>query len=157
MKLLCDTVVRYRLKSCASSARAVKSTVALGRHPPNKPGAELFLIVFTPSNKTGTRYKITDNIERIYSKYVHEGKATISIQQPEHDLMIRCDAVQLKCFLHALRLGLDGKSLPNSAMQTLATTAIPASSHPVTKMTILDRSQYPVRALPRTLNTLTVG
>lgn len=157
MKLLCETMVRYRLSSGASTARAVKSTVALGRHPPNKPDAKLFLILFTQANKTGTRYKITGNINRIFTKFAHEGKATISLLQPEHDLHIRCDAIQLKCFLHALRLGLDGKSLPNGSMQTLATTAIPQSSHPVTTMTILERSQFPVRSLPRTLKNLTVG
>lgn len=157
MKLLCETVVRHRLSSGASTARAVKSTVALGRHPPNKTDAELFLILFTQANKTGTRYKITDNVKCIFTKFVHEGKATISLHQPEHDLLIRCDAVQLKCFLNALRLGLDGKSLLNRSMQTLATTAFPQSSHPITKLTILKRCDYPDRALPRTLKTLTVG
>lgn len=157
MKLLCETVVRYRLSPGTSTARALKSTVALGRHPPNKQDAELFLILFTATNKTGTRYKITSNIERIFTKFLHEGKATISLRQPEHDLQIRCDFVQLKCFLHALRLGLEGKSLQNREIQTLAATAIPPSAHPITKMTILSRGDYPLRGLPRTLKALTVG
>lgn len=132
--------------------RAVKSTVVLGRHPPNKPDAELFLIVYKQSKQTGERYKITANVKGIFTKFLHEGKTTISLHKPEHDLLIQGDAAELKSFMHAMHIFLDDKSLQIPAMQTL--TAFPKST--VKKMKILDRSRYPGRALPPTLKSLTV-
>lgn len=168
MKILCETSIQYRTAATSAvpstSGRPQKSTLALGMHPPNNAdNAELYLMLFTSSNKTGTRYKVRNNLERVFTKFVVQGKATLSLRQPAHDLQIRCDAVQLRCFLNALKLGLDGKRAAgdpqqsNVAMSTLATTAIPASAHPVTKLMIKSRADYPLRGLPKTLRVLHVN
>lgn len=157
MKLLCDTLVRHR-STQTGGGRNVKSTIALGHHPPGQPTADVFIIIFTAINKTGTRYKLTKNIQRIFTKFVNEGKATISLLQPDHDILIRCDPLQLKCFLHKLRIALEGKSDQNRVgLSSLSATAIPTTAHPVTKMSIQRRGDYPVRGLPRTLKTLSVS
>lgn len=164
MKLLCETAVQYRQQASVSSStasagggRSQKSTLALGQHPPNKENAELFMILFTTANQTGTRYKVTGNLEKVFVKFVHQGKATISLKQPPHDVQIRCDAVQLKCFLQALKLGLEGKSASKMGIGSLAITPIPKASHPVTKLVVTSRGDYPVRGLPKTLKTLIVN
>lgn len=115
------------------------------------------MILFTTANQTGTRYKVTGNLEKVFMKFVHEGKATISLKNPPHDVQIRCDAVQLKCFLQALKLGLEGKSASKMGLGSLAVTPVPKSSHPVTKLIVTARSDYPVRGLPKTLKTLIVN
>lgn len=177
MKLLCETSVQYRNTGTtpagsgpAKSARPQKSTLALGVHPPNNAdNAELFLMLFTAANKTGTRYKVRDNLERVFTKFVAQGKATLSLRQPAHDVQIRCDAVQLRCFLSALKLGLAGKHGADPAaaaaeqkgpavrLASLATTAIPASAQPVTKLVVRSRGDYPLRGLPKTLRVLQVN
>lgn len=167
MKLLCETAVQYRQQattvsstgtaSVSSAGRCQKSTLALGQHPPNKENAELFMILFTSANQTGTRYKVTGNLEKVFVKFLHQGKATISLKQPPHDLQIRCDAVQLKCFLQALKLGLEGKSASKMGIGSLAITPIPKTSYPVTKLVVTSRGDYPVRGLPKTLKTLVVN
>lgn len=174
MKLLCDTTVQYRQVNGSAggpAGRTQKSTLALGVHPPHSEDAELFLILFTAACKTGTRYKVRDNLERVFTKFLADGKATISLKQPAHDLQIRCDAVQLRCFLQALKLGLQGKKVDAEAevsaagaarppvvrLGSLATTAIPASAHPVTKLVVRSRGDYPLRGLPKTLRTLQVN
>lgn len=163
MKLLCDTIVRCR-STQTGGGRNIKSTIALGQYPPagqqNVPAAtNVFIIIFTAVNKTGTRYKLTKNIHRVFTKFVNEGKATISLLQPDHDILIHTgDSLQLKCFLQKMRIALDGKADQNRVgLSSLAATAIPQTAHPITKMVIQRRSDYPVRGLPRTLKTLTVS
>lgn len=174
MKLLCETTVQYRQGNGMPSGpagRSTKSTLALGTHPPNSENAELFIILFTPACMTGTRYKVRDNLERVFTKFLAEGKATISLKQPAHDLQIRCDAVQLRCFLQALKLGLQGKKVDQQSVAgnggakpptsirlgSLTTTAIPLSAHPVSKLVVRSRGDYPLRGLPKTLRTLQVN
>lgn len=158
MKLLCETVVQYRLAAAsATAARAQKSTLALGQHPPDKENAELFMILFTPNNKMGMRYKVSNNLEKVFVKFVDQGKATISLKQPPHDVQIRCDAVQLKCFLQALKLAMAGKSTSKLGLGTLVTMPIPQSSHPITKLVVRSRSDYPLRGIPKSLKTLIVN
>lgn len=156
MKLLCNTVLVNRqcphLKSSSS-----KSTLALGFHPPGKENAELFIIHFTVKNKTGVRYKVKDNLERVFTNFVKDGKATISFKVPEHNILITCDPVQLKCFLNALKLGLENKREMNKiGIGTLSMTPIPARNVPSDKMIIQNRSEYPVKGFPRNLKFLSI-
>lgn len=156
MKLLCETRVYNRRSSGEKRSCFLKSTLLLRQDPPNKKNAELFLIRSTrKQNNTGTRYKLNRNVQRIHTNFVHEVKATISLLQPEHDLMIRSDDVQLNGFVHAMRLGLSGNTLPIDEM--LATTPFLKSKPPITRMKIFQLSKYPLRGFPSTLQTLAVG
>lgn len=139
----------------------VKATLAVGfntsaKDANGKSNKELEIILFTPQDKTGTRYKVKDNVERIFTKFLKDGKATISFKQPAENLMIKCDPIQLKGFLQTLKLGLEGKDSINLRMNIAAATAIPQKSQPQTKMNITNRGDYPTKGFPRTLKSLTI-
>lgn len=158
MKIVCETSVLNRLAPNVTS-RFQQSTVAMGVHPPgSKDPNDIFIIHFSATNKTGTRYRIKRNIEQVFTKFINDGKTTISFKQPQHNLQIRCDTVQLKCFLQTLRNAIEGKvELQKLGLSSLAVTAVPQSKMPVKKMMILRPGEYPVKGLPRTLTSLTIS
>lgn len=157
MKILCDTTLYNRYNATSNGMRAQKATIAIGLHPPNKENSELFLLHFTPTNKTGTRYKLKTNIEKVFAKFCAEGKTTISFKEPPHDLQIKCDPVQLKCFLQTLKLAMTGQyDRQKLCLSSIAATAIPSTAHPTTKLVIRSRGEFPLKGLPRTLTSLHV-
>lgn len=159
MKLICEISVYNRLAPHVKP-RSQQSTLALGYHPPGagKDAENLFLIHFTAINKVGTRYKLHRNIEKVFTKFVQDGKTTISLKQPPHDLQIRCDPIQLKAFLQTFKSALEGKLDPTKpSLSTLAVTGVPKKAVPVKSMTILTPSDYPLKGLPKTLTTLNVS
>lgn len=156
MKIICEIVVHNRLVPHEKS-RFQRSTLALGYHPPNTKDVDnLFIIHFSATNKTGIRYKIKRNIEKFFTKFVNDGKTTISFMQPPHDLMIRCDPIQLKCFLKTFKLAMEGNAAA-IGLSSLAVTPVPQKLMPVKKLSILASSDYPVKGLPMTLVQLNVS
>ena len=157
MKILCEAqVVNRKLPHLVT--RSVKSTLAIGFHPAGKENSELFIIHFTPQNPNGTRYKIKQNLLRIYTKYINDGKATISFIVPEHNVQINCNPLQLKCFLQSLKLGLQGKNEINKlGMSSLATSAISPKLHPVRSLVIARRADFPVKGIPKSVERLTIS
>lgn len=156
MRIVCEASVQNRLAPNVIP-RLQQSTVAVGIHPPNsKDPDNVFIIHFSTTNKNGTRYKIKRNIDQVFTKFVTDGKTTISFKQPQHNLQIRCDPVQLKCFLRTLKMAIEGKAPQNLGLSSLAVTAVPQKNLPMKKMTITKPSEYPMKGLPRTLQTLIV-
>ncbi|XP_013098471.2 leucine-rich repeat protein 1 [Stomoxys calcitrans] len=161
MKILCETQVQNRLTQSNKTPRMVKATLAVGFNTSAKDNTgqcskELEIILFTPQEKMGTRYKVKNNIEKMFTKFLKDGKATISFKQPAENLMIKCDPIQLKGFLQTLKLGLEGKDSLNLRMNIAAATPIPQKSQPQTKMNITSRGDYPTKGFPRTLKSLTI-
>lgn len=157
MKIVCEASVHNRLAPNVNS-RPQQSTIAIGVHPPGSKDPEnVFVIHFPTTKSTGTRYKIKRNIEQVFTKFMNDGKATISFKQPQHNLLIRCDPVQLKCFLRTLKMAIEGNVDPQKlGLSSLAVTPVPRSNLPAKKMTITKPGEYPVKGLPRTLISLTV-
>lgn len=156
MKIICEVSVHNRLAPHVKS-RSQQSTLALGYHPPNTKDVDnLFIIHFSTTNKTGTRYKIKRNIEKVFTKFVDDGKTTMSFKQPPHDLMIRCDPSQLKYFLKAFKLAMVGKA-DAIGLSSLAVTPVPQKMIPVRKLKILAPSDYPPNGLPMSLVELNVS
>ncbi|XP_037821498.1 leucine-rich repeat protein 1 [Lucilia sericata] len=162
MKILCETQVINRLTQTSKAPRMVKATLAVGFNTSAKDSngqskKDLEIIHFTPQDKTGKRYKVKNNIEKMFTKFLKDGKATISFIQPAENLMIKCDPIQLKGFLQTLKLGLEGKDSINLRMNIAAATAIPQKSQPQTKLSVLNRGDYPTKGFPRTLKSLTIS
>lgn len=163
MKILCETQVSNRQTQVNRTPRMVKATLAVGYHQTSKTSncngnsKSLEIVHFTPQQKTGVRYKVSNNVEKVFTKYIQDGKATISFIQPPENLMIKCDPIQLKGFLQTLRLGLEGKDSINLRLNIAAATAISQKSQPQVKMTILNRGDYPTKGFPRTLKQLTIS
>lgn len=158
MKLICEISVYNRLAPNVKP-RSQQSTLALGYHPPGAANVSenLFLIHFTSINKSGTRYNIKRNVEKVFTRFIDDGKVTISLKQPPHDLHIRCDPMQLKVFLKLFKLALEGKYESNKlGLSTLAVAGVPKKSMPVKKLTITSPADYPIHGLPKTLVSLNV-
>lgn len=158
MKLSCETSVLHRINQINTKSRTLKSTIVLAAHPPNGEKSEILLILFTAQNKTGQRYKIKNNIKKLFTRCINDGKMTISIIEPEHDILIKSEPIQLKCFLKILSLGLEGKhKTERIGLSSIMSTPIASNAHPKTKMIITSRGDYPVKGFPRTLEQLKVS
>lgn len=92
MKIVCETCVVNRSKPHVKS-RSVKSTLAVGKN--NKENSKVFLLLISPQNKSGSRYDLSNNISKIFTKFISEGKCTISLKLPEADIQIKADPVQV--------------------------------------------------------------
>ena len=108
----------------------------------------------TTFSKSIIFFQINENIEQVFTKFVNEGKATIRLKEPPVDINIQCDAIQLKSFLHVLKLGLSNKidhkilTLSNLNPKTL-------KAAPKTKIVIRQPSDYPVlQGFPRVTEEL---
>lgn len=158
MKIVCEASVQNRLAPHVKPRRQ-QSTIAIGIHPPgSKDPDHIFIIHFSASNKNGQRYKIKRNIEKVFTACINDGKTTISFKNPEHNLLILADPLQLKNFLKVLKLAIEGNIEPQKlGLSTLAVTAVPKSNLPVKKMSILKPSELPVKGLPRTLESLVIS
>lgn len=116
MKLQCQVEVVNRLHSTLNirtNGKYLKSTLALGKEP--KSETEYFILHFSSVNKSGLKYRVKC-IKQVFVKCLNEGKATIRFEEPPHDLCIKCEAIQLKCFMRLLKQCITGeaKDLPES-------------------------------------------
>ena len=54
------------------------------------------LSLATSRNKSGTKYRVTDNLEQVFAKFVSQGKMTVRFKQPQHDLCFTGEARHLE-------------------------------------------------------------
>lgn len=157
MKLLCTiSIVNRNLSSLNVNPKKkhAKSTLALCK---KSKSSEFCIIHFTEQNKLGTRYDITDNINAVLTKFLNEGKTTIQFKVPAHDLYIQADTIQLKGFLHLLRNAIEKKPTGVQLQKYSSMAVQPAKKIAPTKLTIMKRSDYPIKGLPRTLEELHIN
>lgn len=99
-------------------------------------------------------FQINNNVDKIYTKFINEGKATISFIEPPHDLIIQSDKIQLKSFIHILKLAIIKKVDP-SVLDISNLNPKCMSSAPKTKVVINKSSEYPtLEGFPRTTEEL---
>ncbi|CAH2003616.1 unnamed protein product [Acanthoscelides obtectus] len=156
MKIACSVFVTNRLYSTVSlnkQRRYQKSTLALCKHPNNN---EYCMILFSGQDKTGTKYKLQNNIKQVLTKFVNEGKCTFQFKQPEHDIYVTGDVVQLKGFLHLFRRILENK-ISDKELSVSSMSVMPIKETAQTKLTITKRSDYPLKGFPRTLEELHIN
>ncbi|XP_011304389.1 leucine-rich repeat protein 1 [Fopius arisanus] len=153
MKINCNVEVVNR-SVCAPRKKAQRSCLAIGRQ--SVKSNELHLLLQTLQNKLGTKYKIDENIEKVFTKFVNNGKTTIRLKEPPHDLNIQCDPILLKSFLRTLELGVT-KKLNASVLCVSNMNAKNIAQAPKTKVTIKSKSDYPVlEGFPRTTEELNI-
>lgn len=175
MKLICSVRTNNRQVcplSVTGNNKHVKSTLVLCKHPNS---SQYYMIHFSVHSKTGTKYEIKNNIQKVLTRFLDEGKATVQFVKPPHDLYVQADAIQLRAFLQLLRKILEGKLTGKEVCSSLAVMPGPAKG-PATKLVITSRSQYPMKGnylqlklfiksfadvyfigFPRTLETLKIN
>ncbi|XP_025989436.1 leucine-rich repeat protein 1 isoform X2 [Solenopsis invicta] len=122
---------------------------------------DVCLYLQTRQNKRGTKYQITKNIERVFTKFVDNGKITIRLTQPSHDLIIQSDTIQLKNFLRLLNLIISGHSQRYNSLvkQCTLTSDVSFNSNEFSvgkvKVVVKKKSEYPtLQGFPRTTQEL---
>ncbi|NXW52344.1 LLR1 protein, partial [Nyctiprogne leucopyga] len=150
MRLQCEVeVVSRLLPTCGlrGRGRGTRALLSLGR-PPGRArgdGGGVYLMVCTARDRVGARYKVQENIERFFTRFVEEGKATVRLREPAVDVCLsKANASNLKNFLSAVRLAHQGTNigaLPLSALVPAKTSEV---EKPKTKMIITSRRDYPL-------------
>uniref|UniRef100_A0A1Q3EVJ7 Putative leucine-rich repeat protein n=1 Tax=Culex tarsalis TaxID=7177 RepID=A0A1Q3EVJ7_CULTA len=171
MKLICETCVVNRSAPPSGGKRPFQKTIlAVGNDKKSSSSSseEPVIMLITNSNKSGTRYGLRKNVGKIFTRFLAEGKATISFQIPEHDVQIKSEVVQLTGFLKVLRSVLGGggpgapvetPKLPCLSMVNKKTSSVLAASNKVlaTKCVIKSRSEYPLKGFSRNLISLQIS
>ena len=117
------------------------------------------MTVTTARSKQGARYRVTGNVERVFSKFISQGKLTVRFTQPQHDICLAGEPKQLAMIAEIVSGGGSPatgsqalKSATPAGVATLSRVAIPK-----TKMCISSRADYPVTTrFPDTLTQLKV-
>lgn len=100
-------------------------------------------------------FQIKDNVEKIFSQFVNEGKSTIRFKEPPHDLMIIANNIQLKNFLLFLKKVCTNevKNVPEISKITIPQVKTASTN----KMEIKTKSEYPIlKGFPTNLQVLIV-
>ncbi|CAH2242414.1 jg7693 [Pararge aegeria aegeria] len=156
MKLHCEVEVINRVHSSLnirSNAKYLRSTLALGKEPKNV--QEYFILHFSSVNKNGTKYKVKC-MKQVFVKCLNEGKVTLRFEEPPHDLCIKSEVIQLKSFMRLLKSCITGDT-KDLKLSNLSSIGITSKDIAPTKLTINNRSEFPVKGFPRTLKFLYIN
>ncbi|KAL2304140.1 hypothetical protein Nmel_009434 [Mimus melanotis] len=184
MRLQCEVEVLSRLlPTCGlrGRGRAARALVSLGR-PPGAAGAGIYLMVCTARDRGGARYKVgaaaaaaggtcwgcpgrplsplcpqvQQNVERLFTRFVEEGKATVRLREPAVDLCLsKANVINLKTFLSAVRLAHQGNDTGVLPLSPLVPAKNSDVEKPKTKMIITSRRDYPLtKSFPFSLEHL---
>ncbi|RZF43652.1 hypothetical protein LSTR_LSTR009249 [Laodelphax striatellus] len=158
MKLHCVVEVNNRLlpSLALNSRRGQKSTLRIASNGTTSDSA--VILHQTNDNVSGTVYKIANNIETVFSRFISEGKSTIRLKVPKVDLAIKADPLELKCFLKTLACMLRKDSPVSKLPQLYDAIALKlAPTQKKTKLVIASVSEFPAGRYPTTLTTLQIN
>ncbi|XP_070577246.1 leucine-rich repeat protein 1-like [Ptychodera flava] len=163
MRLTCDIDIASRLlpsQGLAGKSKSIRASLSIGKRPgtDSKEGV-IFLLVCTAKDKTGTKYRLKDNVEQFFTKFIAEGKATVRLKDPQQDLRInKADPVQLKNFLSAIRLAHQNTGLDKLQLTPLTKAKTSQVEKPQTRMVVMKQRDYPLtKAFPSTLESLKIS
>ncbi|XP_056332424.1 leucine-rich repeat protein 1, partial [Danio aesculapii] len=102
MKLQCDVeVINRMLPSCGlkSKGRSSRAVLSIGRpekeraaHSTGSNGGTgssgLHLLICTNRDRSGAKYKLKENVEKFFTWFVEEGKATVRLKEPAIDICL---------------------------------------------------------------------
>lgn len=152
MKLHCKVEVHNRISPLTLKRKSQRSLLTIGRQPAK---TDSYIFLQTLQNKQGVKYKIVNNVEQIFMKFINDGKATIRLIEPCHDLIIQGDATQLRSFLRVLKLVLSKKyDLSVPVVSNLNPKSI--CSQPNTKVVVKKMSKYSSTGFPKGTTELLV-
>ncbi|KAH9496169.1 Leucine-rich repeat protein 1 [Bulinus truncatus] len=159
MRLKCEVQVTNRLLpvlNIRKPGRSAFTYVSVGRKPGHKDG-RIYLLLCTSQNRSGTHYLLEKNVEQIFSKFVHEGKATVRLLSPPDDISFnKVDPNQLSVFIKIIKLAAEGKPFSEKALSTLSPASAKDMAKPITSLHVASPSQYP-SCFPKSLQELMVN
>uniref|UniRef100_A0A2L2YNF8 Leucine-rich repeat protein 1 n=1 Tax=Parasteatoda tepidariorum TaxID=114398 RepID=A0A2L2YNF8_PARTP len=157
MKITCGVEVGNRNASSVKNKKHSVATLALCPKTKKKElqsDEDIYLILCTHQSPRGTKYKIFNNVDKLFTKFINEGKATIRFKAPPHDVIIsKADPLQLKAFLHGVGLTIVGQASKKIRFSQPPTKV----DRPKQKLAIMKRSDYPIKnGFPDSLTWLQV-
>jgi hypothetical protein len=133
--------------------KKIKSHVAIGKKPLEDGKKELFIMVSNTQQRQGMKFPIMGNIEP-----VNEGKTTIRFKEPENDLCIHGDPIEVKSFLSVLKKVLSGQDVEKLTLSALQPLSNKQIAGPKRKLSVAKRSEYPVKeGFPQTLTHIRIN
>ncbi|XP_023932880.1 leucine-rich repeat protein 1 [Lingula anatina] len=165
MRITCEADIGNRLLpsfNMRGKTKFTRTQLSVGKKPSasgeSKEGV-VYLMMCTAKDRNGTKYVLKNNIEQLFMKFIDEGKATIRLKDPPHDICLcKADPIQLKSFLNVVKVGALGRDLGNITLSTLAPASAKQVEKPKTRMTILKRKDYPLTTgFPSSLEFLTIN
>ncbi|XP_076156662.1 leucine-rich repeat protein 1 [Alosa pseudoharengus] len=163
MKLQCDVEVinrmlpTYGMKGRGKGARAVLS---IGRHvDKTTQRSSIYLLICTAKDRAGSKYKLKENIEKFFTMFMDEGKATVRLKEPAVDICLsKADANSLKNFLSAARLAHRGNDADSMPLSTLTPVRARDVEKPKKKLVVVSKKDYPLTSnFPYSLEHLQVS
>nr|XP_039249853.1 leucine-rich repeat protein 1-like [Styela clava] len=156
MRLVCS-VASINLEAASrgfGANKGVRSTLSVFKKEENT-----FLMWCTTKNKHGSRYKLHNNVEKIFSRMLSEGKATIRLKDPHLDLCVSgANSIDLQRLVNAIKVASTGQSLLGRGVLS---SAEPVQNRviqkPKTKLMVNSKQRYPLlEGFPSTLEQLAV-
>ncbi|NWU34019.1 LLR1 protein, partial [Hylia prasina] len=100
--------------------------------------------------------QVQQNVERLFTRFVEEGKATVRLREPAVDLCLsKANVINLKTFLSAVRLAHQGNDTGVLPLSPLVPAKNSDVEKPKTKMIITSRRDYPLtKSFPFSLEHL---
>ncbi|XP_062919431.1 leucine-rich repeat protein 1 isoform X2 [Mobula hypostoma] len=165
MKLQCEVEVINRMLptfGMRNRGKGNRAVLSIGKHHDRgikNNSATIQLLICTIKDKSGCKYKLKENIEQFFTKFVDEGKATIRLKEPAVDVCLnKADVNNLRNFLSALRLAHRGSEIDTISLSNLAPVKTSEVEKPKTKMVITSRKDYPITTnFPYSLELLQVS
>lgn len=147
--------------------KAVRSSIALGKKASakcDKNDPKVFLVISSLANRTGTKFGVSANVQKVFNRCADQGMCTIRLIAPAKDIVIsKADPVQLKAMLNLMKCALMAKNDEELDAINLTSAALnPASLSQVTKpkekLIICDKRDYPItKNFPASLSILRVN
>ncbi|XP_053701549.1 leucine-rich repeat protein 1 [Synchiropus splendidus] len=163
MKLQCDVEVVHRMLptyGMKSRGKGTRAVLSIGKHLDKKgERSNVYMMICTAKDRAGSKYKLKDNIERFFTFFVDEGKATVRLKEPAIDVCLsKADVNSLKNFLSAARLADKGSDTSSLPLSTLTPVRARDVEQPKKKLSIVSKKDYPLTSnFPYSLEQLTVS
>ncbi|XP_062863890.1 leucine-rich repeat protein 1 [Trichomycterus rosablanca] len=163
MKLQCDVEVINRMLptfGMRNKGRGCRAVLSIGKHvDKTSQRTNVYLLICTAKDRSGSKYKLKENIEKFFTGFVEEGKATVRLKEPAVDVcMSKADANSLKNFLSAARLAHQGGDTDSLTLSTLTPVRARDVEKPKKKLTITSKKDYPLTSsFPYSLEQLQVS
>ncbi|KAK7904345.1 hypothetical protein WMY93_016952 [Mugilogobius chulae] len=163
MKLQCDVeVVNRQLPTYGMKARGkgTRAVLSIGKQmDKTSQRSNVCMLICTAKDRAGSKYKLKGNIEKFFTWFVEEGKATVRLKEPAVDICLsKADPNSLKSFLSAARLADRGSETSSLPLSTLTPVRARDVEQPKKKLSILSKKDYPLTSnFPYSLEQLQVS
>ncbi|KAE8289959.1 Leucine-rich repeat protein 1 4-1BB-mediated-signaling molecule 4-1BBlrr LRR-repeat protein 1 [Larimichthys crocea] len=100
MKLQCDVEVVNRMLptfGMKSRGKGTRAVLSIGKHTDKtSQRSSVYMMICTAKDRAGSKYKLKDNIEKFFTWFVEEGKATVRLKEPAVDICLSKPAAHVE-------------------------------------------------------------